>query len=699
MNAKLISLVTLFIAANSYAQVMLETVEVESLRGDKEERNYLETNESVSVLKSKNLNRGDVQNSIQMLTGLSNVQQSSKDETSFSIRGISDMGVTGYQKDNLASIHVDDVFQTPLALRAGSFEQWDLETIEVHRGAQSTTQGVNSLAGNILLFHSAPKEENAGAAKLTLGNFGRKEGAVLLNRKINDQLLFRASYNKELSDGYIKNKTTDNDKWGERNKDHFVTDLLWKVSASSSLRFNLKLLRNRKGGEYVQGSNFEDYEVTEDQDYTSIANAQQGAVTFEKRLNENLSSKTVFAFTKANMNSYSDADGKPQNIAGERYENAKDSYMSLESVLNMKGKDWRNTLGVHFHQYKLDEFYDFKLFMKSNIVGDYVGFPVTQINEKDRKVGSIFDSFIYDFSSHHSVNFGGRLEVVSNDYSASIKGEKQNIPDIDPIIDAVSGKYGDDNTNTIFLPKISYTYKNKNYSLGAFYSEGYRTGGVSINRIQSKAVEYGPEKTKNYELSWKMKSEKFLFTTNIFYTRWLDQQVEVQLKQPVDNVYNSQVENASNSELYGVEFEGNLEATERDSFRLNLGTVKTQFLNFKNRGVSYTGNEFPDAAKYNAQFSWWRAYRDDLMGIFTTRYLSKSWSDPENTRRSPEQFYLDYNLQYFWKEFVIEGFVRNILDKNYRIYNGRSRNGGFYDAAYHRVNPPREFGARLNYFW
>ena len=47
---------------------------------------------------------------------MSNVQvnRDNKGDT-FSIRGIKNTGVAGYQKDNLASIMVDDVFQTDLA--------------------------------------------------------------------------------------------------------------------------------------------------------------------------------------------------------------------------------------------------------------------------------------------------------------------------------------------------------------------------------------------------------------------------------------------------------------------------------------------------------------------------------------------------------------------------------------------------------
>lgn len=691
----------IMLTSTAFAQFELETIEVEELQGDKEDKTYLETNESVSVLKPKSLNRGDTQNSLQMLSGLSNIQQSSKDENSFSIRGISDMGVTGFQKDNLASIMVDGVFQTPLSLKAGSFDQWDLQTIEVHRGAQSTTQGVNSLAGNILLFHQGPDDRNGGAAKVALGNYGRKETGLVLNHKLADNIFFRTSYNKELYDGYIENKTTGNDKWGARNKDHLNTDLLLRMGGDETLRFNLKILRLHKGGEYVQGD-YEKYEVTENNDFNSIANGQQASVTYDKKFSSSVTNKVTVAFTRADNNSFSDADGTPANTAGERYENSKDNFMSLENVLNFHGKNWKNALGLHMHRYSLDEFYDFNLLFP---LGGGASTPVavTQTTDKEREVKSLFDSFIYDFNEHHSVDVGGRLEFVENDFGAGITGRR--LQDLGPVangqidtyIAGIDGDYGDKNTNTMFLPRLSYTYKNKDYTLGALYTEGYRTGGLSINRRRATVTDYDPEKTKNYELSYKTKAQNVLFTANVFYTRWLDQQVETRLS---NDTYDTQVRNASTSELYGAEVEGNYEIGNGDSVRMNVGTVKTQFLSFNNNGTSYTGNQFPDAAAYSGQLSYWKAFHDDLLGIVSTRFLSKSWSDPENTRRSPEQVYLDMNLQYFWKDFIVEGFVRNVLDKKYRIYDGRPRSTTTpYQAAYHRMSPPREFGARLNYFW
>ncbi|WP_408097116.1 TonB-dependent receptor [Peredibacter sp. HCB2-198] len=697
-----LSLLALIVTVSAYGATELDVIEVTELQGDKEDKTYIETNESISVLKQKNLNRGDTQNSVQMLTGLSNVQASSKNDESFSIRGISDMGVTGFQKDNLASIMVDDVFQTPIALKAGSFEQWDLNSIEVYRGAQSTTQGVNSLAGTILLYHNKPTEDNGGAAKATFGSYGRKEAAATINQKLGEKFIFRAAYNKELYNGYIKNATTGNDKWGAKNKDHFVTDFLYKLSANDELRLNLKFLRFNRGGDYVQGSNYQDYKVYEDQDFKSISNNKQGSISWDKRIGEKADNRLVLGFSKGDNNTFSDADGTDQNTAGERDENSKDSYVSLENIFKYTGKKFKNSLGFHFHRYQLDEFYDFNLLLPLSPVTS-TPVAVAQNNEKTRNVNSIFDSFVYEFDERNSINIGGRLEVVENKFGAGLSGRRLqdlgpgNNAAVDSFINGLQGDYKDTAYNTVLLPKLGYNYKVGKHSMGAFYSEGYRTGGLSINRLKANISQYDPERTRNYEVSYKHMSEKFLFTTNVFYTKWLDQQVEARLSA---HPYDTQVKNASTSELYGAEVEGNLEINESDSLRLNLGTVETHFLGFKNNGISYAGNSFPDAAKFTGQFSYWKGMTDEWMLIFAARYLSPSYSDPENTREVPEQFYFDVNTQYFWKEFIIEGFVRNLFDQHYRIYDGKPRTTNTpYQASYHRMSTPRELGVRVNYFW
>lgn len=671
-----------FVPTLSFSQV--ETLDTIEVRGNKDNKTFVESNESISVLKEKNLNRGDLQNSVQMLNGFANVQtQTDKNGDTFSIRGISDMGVTGYQKDNLASILVDDVFQTTLAVRAGSFENWDLEAVEIRRGAQSTDQGVNSLAGNILLYHKAPSATDEAVAKVGLGSFGRREAGVVLNKAISSKFAVRMSYNKEDQDGFIKNSTTGNDKWNERKKDHFVTDLAYKLSDSESLRLNMKVLRMHKGGSYAQDA--KKYKVYEDQDFKEIINNQQAGLTYNKRFSESVSNKIILGASQSQSSEKSDEDGTAVNLAGTERDTGKDQFLSFENQLKYQSDKIKNVLGVHFHHYYLNNIYRMNLMFAANQI-----YPVVQEDTKYRDTYALFNSFNYDFDSHHSLNLAGRVEMVKNKFGNDI-----SILSASPYA-ALTGDHEDTSTNSVFLPKIGYTYKNQNYSLGTSYSQGYRTGGVSVNRWKATTHDYQPEKTHNYELSYKYLKERFVLAANTFYTKWNDQQVEVAFS----NSFDTQVQNASTSELYGAEVESSYRLQNQDSIRLNVGYVHTQFLSFNNNGKSFGGNDFPNASPLTGQASYWKSISDSWMLIFISRYISESWTDPNNTRWSPEQFYFDTNLQYVQEQYMVEFYTRNILDQKYRIFNGAPRTTTTpYLASYHRVSSPREFGARLNYYW
>ncbi|MFA5584397.1 MAG: TonB-dependent receptor [Bacteriovoracaceae bacterium] len=665
-----------------FSQVQLESIEVSAVRSNKDGRSYLETNESISILDESQLNRSDLSNSVQMLNGLSNIQtQSDKNGETFSIRGISDMGVTGYQKDNLATILVDDVFQTQLALRAGSFENWDLSSIEIRRGAQSTDQGVNSLAGNILLYHKEASQFDEGAAKLALGNFGRKEAAVTFNKAITEKLFWRVSYNKELYDGYITNKHSDNDKWGGRNKDHFSTNFIYQFNKTDYLKFDFKALRKRQGGSYVQDS--KDYEVNENVDFRDVVENQQVAITLFKDFKNGWTNKTIAAGSQARGTVTSDEDGTPIDQAGTRKRNELDDYVSFENQLRFHHQNFSNLLGLHFHRYHLDNFHDFNLMMTATDI-----FPTTQQDIKNRDTLAIFDTFIFNFNKNHSLLLGARLEHVSNEIGTGVTASGP--------LAAYNGTHIDTQTTNTFLPKLGYTYKFDHYSLGATYSQGYRTGGVSVNRLKGTTHQYGAEKTHNYELSFKSHNKDQLISTNLFYTKWNDQQVEV----IHSNQFDSSVENASSSELYGAELELLQKLSATDRIRLNLGYVHTQFLNFKTNTKDFTSHHFPDASPFNGQISYWKTLNEKWSLILVSRYLASAYTNADNDRHSPSQFYQDVNLQYTNDQYIVEFYVRNLFDQKYKIFNGKPRSTTSpYQASYHRMSAPREFGARLNYYF
>lgn len=697
---KFLALITLA-SLNSFAQsnVTLETIQV---RGTKEEKSFLQNTESVSILQQNELPATGRENSIEVLKAIPNVDVNKSGE-SFSIRGINNTGVTGHQKDNLSSIVIDDVFQTDLAVQAGSFDLWDVERIEVLRGAQSTNQGVNSLAGTILLDHQKPQFANEGFAKLGAGNFGQREFGVLQNILLKpNELAIRLSYVKEQNDGFIKNVTTGNDKWGESNKDRAQLGLFYQLNQNQSLKANINFNRHDKGGTYSQGTDAFRHEVTEDHDYNSSTANIQSSVRHAVQYSEQLTQTTTFGFSKSTQNSQTDADGSPQPTAGTRNENHNDNYLQIESRFLFKNENLNHLFGIHAHDFSLKDDYTFNLLYP---YGGGLSTPlaVKQGVDRSRRALAAFDSLTYKFSDNHALTAGLRAEYVESKYGTDVLGRRtENLPGgangiLDNYLAGISGAYEGKQSSFVILPKIGYLHSHSIHSIGLTYTRGYRTAGVGINRRQAKAVEYNPEFTNNYELAYKWMNNGKVFTSNLFYIDWRDQQVQVQLS---NDFYDTQIENAARSEVLGGEMEMKWDVFSSQKFSVGLGYNDTKFKDFQTRNGNYADKKFPFASHWTTKVSYeWKA-SERLSFLTVARHVSESYANAENTRRSDAQTYVNLNGKYTTNDWLYEGYVNNVFDGEFRTLDGTpTGTGSTYQASYHQTNTPRELGVRVNYFW
>lgn len=687
-------------ATHAEESVTLETITV---KGTKEEKDDFDNPESVLILREHEIPTTGRSNNLQVLNAVPNVEVNKNGE-SFTIRGINSTGVTTYQKDSLASLLIDDLFQTDLAIQAGSFNLWDMERIEILRGAQSTNQGVNSLAGSILLDHRRPSFTNEGAAKLGLGSFWHRELGVVANSVLSeDKTAVRASYDKEMNDGYITNIANGNDKWGQWNRDRVTLGIQHKISEKDVLNFNGKFHRNDQGGTYVQGTDAFRYEVNEDQDYQLKTTNHQFTAGYSRAFSEQLNGTAVFGFSRSGQDSLTDADGTAQNTAGARRENHDDHYFSFEGRLHDKSEKINHLLGFHTHDFGLKDGYDFNLLFPLSAAAS-TPVAVQQSMDRSRRVYAVFDSFTYQFDHHHSVIAGARGEYVEAKYGTGISGARledvgSKNAAVDAYISGIAGTYEGRNSSFVVLPKAGYVFTSGPHHTGFTYARAYRTAGVSINRRRATIVEYGPEFTNNYEASYKYSGETFQFSSNFFYIDWRNQQVQVQLS---NDFYDTQVQNAAKSEVYGTELEGKLRLGPRHSLAAGVGYANTRFKEFQTRSGDYAGNSFPFAAHWTGRISYELKPMEGLGLLTLLRYVDDSYVNAENTRKADAQFYIDLNAKYALRDaWVIEGYVNNLLDGKYHIFDGTpvSDSTSPYQASYHQVNTPREFGARVTRYW
>lgn len=682
----------------------LETIQVQ---GNKENKTFVESTESISVVPSRELDSPIQSTSIQALNALPNFTVNRNDD-SFSIRGINNTGVTGYQKDNLSSIVVDDVFQTDLAIKAGSFDLWDINHAEVYRGPQSTTQGVNSLAGSVLLFHNKASSQTESGAKLGYGSFNKIEAGLMTNNVwLDGVLLSRITLNHEQDDGFIKNLATDNSKWGKKSKDHLGLDFVFNLNETDYIRWNTKLMQTDNGGAYVQSTNPFDYEVNEDVDYESISRNQQTSLRYFKKIDNSWSNEIIAAYSLARNDETSDADGTSANTAGTRYESHWDQYASIENLLKYQSANVKNVLGFHAHDYYLNDDAQLNLLFgplpNPFPANTFTPIESRQNTEKHRTSFAIFDSYLWNFTENQALNLGLRYEYVKNKYGAIVAARRlQNLGSagntfIDNYVNARSGSYEDASDNSILLPKLAYTYTWNEHVYGVSYTEGFRTGGLSINRTRAKVDSYDPEKTGNFELSYKYEVGAWRVSSNAFYTDWREQQVLIKLS---NDTFDTQVVNAASSELYGAEAEASVQLHPQHNLGLGAGYVKTRFKDFTSGTTDYAGNEFPFAPNWTGRLSYTYQISASWNAASILRYVGKSYGDAENTITSPEQFYLDLLGQYLWAStgMTVDLYARNILDSRYVIYDRSSSIGG-QTVRYNQVNTPRELGFRVSYFW
>lgn len=678
------------------AQAPMETLEV---KGTKERKALMDTTESISILNSHDLSSTGRLNDLEVLNGLANVQVNNNNE-SFSVRGINSTGVTGFQKDNLASVLIDGLFQTDLATKAGSFNLWDMDRIEVLRGAQSTNQGINSLAGSILLDHQEPQFVTEGGARVTLGNFGHKEAAMTFNTPIVDnRVSTRLSYEKEINEGFITNTATQNEKWGQRNRDRVSGDLGFVLNENHDLQLNGKFNRNRQGGTYSQSANpFEDF-VQEDVDLLTDTANQQYSALLTSQLSNDWSNEFFSGFSKSKQSSITDADGTPQNVAGQRKDRHRDHFYTIENRLYYKSEKLTNLLGLHFHDFRLDDSYAFNLLFPMGNASTPVA--VSQEAVRTRKIYSIFNTLTYHIDYKNSFTVGVRGEMAESSFGTDVQGQRlQDLGNavngmIDAYVAQVSGVYRGTQNNLVFLPKFSYLFGPENSKLGVTYTRGYRTAGVSINRQRAQAIAYDPEFTNNYELSYKYRGDGVRLGANFYYIDWRYQQVQVQLS---NNFYDTQVQNAARSELHGGEMDAAVDITPSQELALSVGYTETRFKDFRTLNTDYRGKQFPYAPRWTSRLSHSWHIVEDLRLFTIVRYLTDSYGNSENTRKSDAQFYVNMNLSYRVSSWLFNLYVNNIFDKRFLIYNGLPIDPGSpYQTPYHQANAPREYGLQVTY--
>lgn len=203
------------------------TVDRIVVTGEKVERSLQDTVSSVGVVTGEQLELDGIDSLAGVFDYIANVNLGDT-AGGFSIRGVPFDNLLGAGSSPLAQIYVDDVVLGDQTTRFNADHIWDVAQIEVLRGAQSTVQGRNALAGAVIIRTTDPSYDWTGKVRAvsTFSDEGDEYSvaAAFGGPIIDDVLAFRVAAERRESDGFTSNPVTGedgadyNDLWQLRGK-------------------------------------------------------------------------------------------------------------------------------------------------------------------------------------------------------------------------------------------------------------------------------------------------------------------------------------------------------------------------------------------------------------------------------------------------------------------------------------------------
>ncbi|MBL4801865.1 MAG: TonB-dependent receptor [Emcibacter sp.] len=488
-------------------------------------------------------------------------------------------------------IYVDDVyFARP---QGAVLEILDVERIEVLRGPQGTLYGKNTIGG--ALKYVTKKMDGEGELYLegqygtyNALNFKATGHAPIVEDKFYIGFGF-ATLNRDGFGKFINKNNAEN-----YNKKLVSGRLTMEFTPSESLFIRIAGDitdddSNARGGHRLTTSVFtadapldDVYDTLAGMDTTNEVQSKGLSLIVEYDLNESLTAKSITSYREGSTLTNIDFDNTAFNSVDvpALYD---DNQFTQELQLNYNSDRFNMVGGLYYYQG--DACGKFGV-----ILG---GFGITLENGGcvDTKSFSAYAQGSYDLTDKLSVSMGGRYthdKKTANVYRFVYLGsvfptEPVNVPPT-AVPFAVQSDFDGEKSWNKFTPHIGLDYQiNDDIMTYAKFSTGFKSGGFDMrgNKAANPSADqpYDPESVDTYEIG--LKSElldgRARINIALFYNDYKDMQVTVQRSINNGASFASQVLNAANAEMKGVEVEAIFAVTEELTLNATMGYIDASF--------------------------------------------------------------------------------------------------------------------------
>jgi iron complex outermembrane receptor protein len=699
--------------------------------GEKSNRTLQDTPTSVAVTTPERIRQENILTIQDVYNRTANVAET-YGAAGFTIRGINNQGVGAGGNADTATVYVDGAPIPREALFGGPTDLWDIQQVEILRGPQSTIQGLNALAGAIVLTTRDPSTtQYSGDARVLWSEFNdRTFSAAVGGPLVKDELGFRLSAEHRNDRGLIRNVTRGGyddalESLNLRGK------LKWMPSALPGFEVQASYNRVRRDGGYLY-----DYTRTDVPDLydnristgdapsrghikTDIAVLNAGyEITPELRLT------SITSFNKTHTRALIDTDGTAADL--QVVDNTNDfRTWTHELRLNYDGDRLSGVLGAWAYRRSggliaanrlnittptgtiaaLLQGGGFPPAAATQIANLYSNalpvIPVAYAADAPQLVrtAALFGDSHFRLTDRLSLTGGFRYDHEENRYTAetvatfagalpsptafgapgtplflAISAVNQGVLGL--VQGANSARASNARSFDAFLPKAGISMEWTPDLTTAFtVQRAYRSGGSSQNPARALLVPYDPEYSWNYEGSLRSRwlDGRLTLNANVFYIDWRDQQTNAFFGL---NEFDYNTVNAGKSHLYGFEVEAQGQISRALDAYASVGHVRTKFDDFtlpdgSSSTVDLAGSEFPYAARWTIAGGI-NARIAQFVGNLNANYRSPVYTDVGVTQaqgRLPGRTLVNARLGWETDRFTLFAFARNLFDEDYKQYD------------------------------
>ncbi|OYX02619.1 MAG: TonB-dependent receptor [Caulobacter vibrioides] len=631
-------------------------VEAVIVTGEKTSRSLQQTVTSVAVTTAARIERENIQTFYDVVARTANMSET-YGKTGFTIRGVSNMNVSGGGAGGLATVYVDGAALPLEAVYGGPLEMWDIGQVEVLRGPQSTLQGRNALAGAVIITSANPTYTPQFRARVNLASGDERSLALAAGGPIMpDQLAFRAAIEKKDSDGFIYNPTLKRD-----------VDALDSLTVRGKLLLTPTALPGLKATvTYAHADRDAGYQFTYARIDTpefykhrvDLYHARRDAADQStSQVNVDFPRATLVNVLTATLLANASSPTPAQQAAAAAQANAfANLYISALPVIPV--------------DYAGDQ---------PSVISTSAMFADASFALTHRL--SLLGGFRYDHETNTSASTQTARFTGAYPSPAAFGPYAPYVTQVNAFVAGMVAQASSSAPKTrrsfnAFLPKVGLKYDwTPGINTSLLAQRGYRSGGSTVNTARSSVVAYNPEYTWNYEASLRTAwlDGTLTLNANAFYVDWKDQQVTVNLGL---NSYDYEVRNAGKSHLYGFELEVAQRFSETLSWYASLGHTQTKFDDFAiTSGVdtrNLAGSEFPYAPRWTvalgADYRWASGLIAHLDGAYRSRSYSSAGLQQAQDDVVKERVVFNGRFGYARPHWGVYVYGKNLLNATYAQY-------------------------------